>query len=42
VLIIDSLSHAWAGKDGVLELVDAAAKRLATRYRSGREDSFAA
>ena len=42
VLIIDSLSHAWAGKDGALELVDAAAKRLATRYRSGREDSFAA
>ncbi|NOT56411.1 MAG: AAA family ATPase [Deltaproteobacteria bacterium] len=42
VLIIDSLSHAWAGKDGALELVDAAAKRLATRYRSGREDAFAA
>ena len=42
VLIIDSLSHAWAGKEGALELVDAAAKRLATRYRSGREDSFAA
>src|SRR5262245_45064842 len=42
VLIIDSLSHAWAGKDGALELVDKAAKRLATHYRSGREDSFAA
>src|SRR5215469_3962007 len=27
VLIIDSLSHAWNGKGGVLELVDAAAKR---------------
>lgn len=27
VLIIDSLSHAWAGKDGTLELVDRAAKR---------------
>jgi hypothetical protein len=27
VLIIDSLSHAWMGKDGALELVDAAAKR---------------
>lgn len=27
VLIIDSLSHAWAGKDGALELVDRAAKR---------------
>ena len=41
-LIIDSLSHAWAGKDGALDLVDKAAKRLATHYRSGREDSFAA
>src|SRR5690606_26818550 len=28
VLIIDSLSHAWAGKDGALELVDKAAKRM--------------
>lgn len=27
VLIIDSLSHAWNGKDGVLELVDRTAKR---------------
>ncbi len=27
VLIIDSLSHAWIGKDGALELVDKAAKR---------------
>jgi hypothetical protein len=27
VLIIDSLSHAWAGKDGVLAMVDQAAKR---------------
>lgn len=27
VLIIDSLSHAWMGKDGALELVDRAAKR---------------
>ncbi len=27
VLIIDSLSHAWAGKDGLLEFVDNAAKR---------------
>jgi hypothetical protein len=42
VLIIDSLSHAWIGKDGALELVDKVAKRLATTYRSGREDSFAA
>lgn len=42
VLILDSLSHAWVGKDGALELVDKAAKRLATTYRSGKEDSFAA
>lgn len=27
VLVIDSLSHAWSGKDGALELVDRAAKR---------------
>jgi hypothetical protein len=27
VLIIDSLSHAWAGKDGALEQVDKAAKK---------------
>lgn len=27
VLIIDSLSHAWMGRDGALELVDRAAKR---------------
>lgn len=27
VLIVDSLSHAWMGKDGALELVDRAAKR---------------
>lgn len=35
VLIIDSLSHAWAGKDGALELVDKAAARE-------RGNSFAA
>lgn len=27
VIVIDSLSHAWMGKDGALELVDSAAKR---------------
>src|SRR5579883_3228848 len=27
VIVIDSLSHAWTGKDGALELVDKAAKR---------------
>lgn len=28
VLIIDSLSHAWMGKDGALEMVDRAARRF--------------
>lgn len=36
VLIIDSLSHAWSGQGGVLELVDRAAKR------SQSQNSFAA
>lgn len=27
-LVIDSLSHAWNGKDGILEQVDAAARRM--------------
>lgn len=36
VLIIDSLSHAWSGKDGALEQVD----KAAARSRSG--NSFAA
>lgn len=27
VLVIDSLSHAWSGKDGILEFVDKAGKR---------------
>jgi hypothetical protein len=36
VLIIDSLSHAWTGQGGVLELVDRAAKRSQT------QNSFAA
>jgi hypothetical protein len=35
VLVIDSLSHAWTGKGGALELKDAAAKR-------NRGDSFSA
>jgi hypothetical protein len=29
VLVIDSLSHAWSGKGGILEFVDAAGKRSA-------------
>lgn len=36
VLILDSLSHAWMGKDGALELVDRAAKR------SQSQNTFAA
>jgi hypothetical protein len=36
ILIIDSLSHAWSGKDGALEQVDRAAKR------SNSGNSFAA
>src|SRR5690606_25623008 len=36
VLIIDSLSHAWAGKDGILEFVD----KVAARSRSN--NSFGA
>src|SRR5690606_39492702 len=28
VLIIDSLSHAWVGKDGALEQVDRVARRM--------------
>lgn len=32
VLIIDSLSHAWAGPDGVLEFVD----RMASKYKDNR------
>jgi hypothetical protein len=30
ILVIDSLSHAWVGKDGALELVDATARRSRT------------
>lgn len=37
VLIIDSLSHAWMGKGGVLELVDQSAKR---QSRGGAQNSF--
>lgn len=37
VLIIDSLSHAWAGKGGVLEMVDQSARRQA---RGGTPSSF--
>ncbi len=41
VLVIDSLSHAWAGKDGILEFVDETARKQAMRG-GGRENSFAA
>jgi hypothetical protein len=37
VLCIDSLSHAWMGKGGVLEMVDAAARKQA---RGGTPNSF--
>lgn len=42
VLVIDSLSHAWAGKGGILEYVDEVAKRKAMRSNSGKEDSWGA
>lgn len=35
IVIVDSLSHAWMGKDGALEMVDNEARR-------GRDNSFAA
>lgn len=41
VLVIDSLSHAWTGKDGALEQVDKAVERA--KARSGRDaNSFTA
>ena len=39
VLIIDSLSHAWAGKGGILEFVDKAAKRSGGGTFSGWRDA---
>jgi nucleoside-triphosphatase THEP1 len=39
VLIIDSLSHAWAGKGGILEFVDKAAKRNGGGSFSGWRDA---
>ena len=39
VLIIDSLSHAWAGKGGILEFVDKAAKRSGGGSFSGWRDA---
>jgi len=41
VLIIDSLSHAWAGKGGALEEVDKVAAREAARS-NGRSNSYTA
>jgi hypothetical protein len=40
-LLVDSLTHAWSGKDGALEQVDAAARRQAARS-GGKENNFAA
>lgn len=37
VLIIDSLSHAWMGKDGVLDLKDKAEKRSINSFTAWRE-----
>lgn len=39
VLIIDSLSHAWAGRGGILEFVDQAAKRSGGGSFSGWRDA---
>jgi hypothetical protein len=39
VLIIDSLSHAWSGKGGILEFVDNAAKRSGGGSFSGWRDA---
>lgn len=39
VLVIDSLSHAWAGKNGILEFVDRAAKRNQGNSFSGWRDA---
>jgi hypothetical protein len=39
VLVIDSLSHAWAGKGGILEFVDKAAKRSGGGSFSGWRDA---
>jgi cellulose biosynthesis protein BcsQ len=41
VLTIDSLSHAWAGKDGILEFVDEVARRAAVR-RGGTPNNYTA
>lgn len=38
VLLIDSLSHAWMGKDGALEMVDKAAKRAGGNSFAGWKD----
>ena len=37
VLIIDSLSHAWAGKNGILEQVDKSAKRTGNNFTGWRD-----
>ncbi len=43
VIIIDSLSHAWMGKDGALEMVDRAASRGGSQTGTGgRGNSFTA
>lgn len=37
VIIIDSLSHAWAGKGGILEFVDKAGKRGGNNFSAWRD-----
>lgn len=37
IVIIDSLSHAWAGKDGALEQVDRAASRAGGTFQAWRD-----
>lgn len=37
VLVIDSLSHAWAGKDGILEYIDKQAKRNGGGFGAWRD-----
>lgn len=42
-LLIDSYSHAWAGKGGALEMVDSFAAAAAARGRAGgKQDNFSA
>lgn len=37
VVVVDSLSHAWAGKGGILEFVDRTSKRTGNNFTAWRE-----